>query len=189
MDNGTGFNIRNKRTFVSSPSEWRMFRLQSQSQNEPVARITFNGAIAAPLGSIFHVLQISIFGIGLLWNGLVMHKCGNQLVASFAAAKRPIDILVNSAGITYNKLLVTSSNENVKKVLDTNLLGTVLFTRSIVKQMIKQKNGSIISIGMLPCVHSVKYANICFYRKHRWKQWKHWPNNLRCLKSRTCRLY
>lgn len=58
-----------------------------------------------------------------------------------------IKILVNSAGITLNKLLVASKTEDIYKVIDTNLVGTMLFTKMLYKQMIKQNRGSIINIG------------------------------------------
>lgn len=58
-----------------------------------------------------------------------------------------IKILVNSAGITFNKLLVASKTEDICKVFDTNMVGTILFTKMVCRQMIKQNGGSIINIG------------------------------------------
>lgn len=71
-------------------------------------------------------------------------KCCKQLVAPDQC---PIDILINSAGITHNKLLVAAPTESIRTVLNVNLLGTMLFTKSIVKQMIKQGHGSVVTIG------------------------------------------
>lgn len=76
----------------------------------------------------------------------------HQLVTLFSSERKPIDILVNSAGITYNKLLIASATQTVKDILNTNLLGTILFTRIIAKQMIRQNHGSIVSIGRLSVV-------------------------------------
>lgn len=76
-------------------------------------------------------------------------KCCQKVISEAVQEKRSIDILVNSAGITHNKLLITDSSQSIRHVLDTNLLGTMLFTRSIVKHMIRQKRGSIITIGSI----------------------------------------
>lgn len=70
-----------------------------------------------------------------------------SLIDSHALKKKPIDILVNSAGVTYNKLLITSTSEQIRNVLDINLVGTIMFTKLISKQMIRQKSGAIINIG------------------------------------------
>ena len=97
--------------------------------------------------------------------------------------KTPVDILINSAGITYNKLLASSSTESIKNVLDVNLLGTILITKYVAKQMIKQKHGSIINIGILYESSVIEWLLIIsiFRRKHCWDEWKHWTNNLCCF--------
>ena len=56
-----------------------------------------------------------------------------------------IDILVNNAGIASMNHLVTTPVESVKKLFETNFLGTFLFSREVSKSMIKNKYGRIIN--------------------------------------------
>lgn len=58
-----------------------------------------------------------------------------------------IDILVNNAGITKDALIVRMKDEDWDKVLEVNLKGAFLCTRSAVKTMSKQKYGRIINIS------------------------------------------
>jgi len=58
-----------------------------------------------------------------------------------------IDLLVNNAGITKDKLLPLMSEEDFRKVIDVNLNGTFNCIRHISKKMIRQKEGKIINIS------------------------------------------
>lgn len=57
-----------------------------------------------------------------------------------------VDILVNNAGITRDTLLLRMKPEDWQSVIDLNLTGVFLCTRSVSKIMLKQKSGRIISI-------------------------------------------
>jgi len=58
-----------------------------------------------------------------------------------------IDILVNNAGITRDNLLVRLKKEDWDSVLDVNLTGTFLCTKSVARHMVKQRYGRIINIS------------------------------------------
>ncbi|MBN2255242.1 MAG: 3-oxoacyl-[acyl-carrier-protein] reductase [Deltaproteobacteria bacterium] len=57
-----------------------------------------------------------------------------------------IDILVNNAGIIRDKLLVFLGEDDWDRVLDVNLKGTYLCSRSVVRLMIGRKFGRIINV-------------------------------------------
>lgn len=57
-----------------------------------------------------------------------------------------IDILVNNAGINRDNLLMRMSTEDWDKVIDTNLKGTYLCSKALIRDMIKKKSGKIINI-------------------------------------------
>jgi len=57
-----------------------------------------------------------------------------------------VDIVVNNAGITRDGLLLRMTDDAWDAVLDSNLKGTFLCTRSASKIMVKQKYGRIINI-------------------------------------------
>lgn len=57
-----------------------------------------------------------------------------------------IDYLVNNAGVTQRALAHETKFSVDKKIIDTNLLGTITLTKSVLPYFIKQKRGHIVTI-------------------------------------------
>ncbi|MEZ4872541.1 MAG: 3-oxoacyl-[acyl-carrier-protein] reductase [Bdellovibrionales bacterium] len=57
-----------------------------------------------------------------------------------------VDGLVNNAGVTADQLLLRMKPEDFESVISTNLTGTFLCTKMVLKPMMKAKKGSIVSI-------------------------------------------
>lgn len=70
------------------------------------------------------------------------------LAASKSIIKKygKIDILVNNAGVTVFKSIMDTTTKDFDSVLDTNLRGAFLCIKSVLPQMINNKNGQIINI-------------------------------------------
>lgn len=58
-----------------------------------------------------------------------------------------IDILVNNAGITKDMLIIRMNEQDWDDVLDINLKGAFLCTKSVVRFMMKQRKGKIINVA------------------------------------------
>ena len=58
-----------------------------------------------------------------------------------------IDILVNNAGITRDQLLMRMKREDWDRVLEVNLGGAFVCTQAVLRPMMKQRTGRIISIS------------------------------------------
>jgi 3-oxoacyl-[acyl-carrier protein] reductase len=58
-----------------------------------------------------------------------------------------IDILVNNAGIARDQLLLRMKREDWDQVIATNLTAAFACAQAVIKPMIKQRGGRIISIG------------------------------------------
>lgn len=58
-----------------------------------------------------------------------------------------IDGLVNNAGITRDQLVLRMKEEDFDAVLQTNLRGTYLCTKAVLKSMLKARSGSIVNIS------------------------------------------
>ncbi|HSD28181.1 MAG TPA: 3-oxoacyl-[acyl-carrier-protein] reductase [Vicinamibacteria bacterium] len=67
-------------------------------------------------------------------------------VARVLAAHGRIDHLVNNAGVTRDNLLLRMKDEEWQQVLATNLTGVFLCTQAVLKAMIRQRSGRIVSI-------------------------------------------
>lgn len=68
-------------------------------------------------------------------------------VAAVMAKEGRIDILVNNAGITRDGLLMRMKTEDWEAVLDTNLKSAFLLSRSVVRTMLKQREGCILNVS------------------------------------------
>ena len=86
--------------------------------------------------------------------GLMVEEAEKQLGS--------IDILINNAGITNDKLLMRMSAEDFKACLDINLTGTFNMTQHVLKKMIKKREGAIINLssvsGLIGNVGQANYA-------------------------------
>ena len=60
-----------------------------------------------------------------------------------------INVLVNNAGINMKKEFQDVTDEDFQKVITTNLTAVFAISREVVKQMLKQKSGSIINISSM----------------------------------------
>ena len=58
-----------------------------------------------------------------------------------------VDILVNNAGITRDQLLMRMKREDWDRVLEVNLTGAFVCTQAVLRPMMKQRAGRIISIS------------------------------------------
>ncbi len=58
-----------------------------------------------------------------------------------------LDVLVNNAGITKDGLLMRMSEADWDAVLSVNLRGSFLCTKAVIRQMMKQRSGSIVNIA------------------------------------------
>jgi 3-oxoacyl-[acyl-carrier protein] reductase len=56
-----------------------------------------------------------------------------------------IDVLLNNAGIASMNHFLTTSLATVQQMLQTNFIGTFLFSREVAKAMLKQKKGRIVN--------------------------------------------
>lgn len=58
-----------------------------------------------------------------------------------------IDVLVNNAGVTRDNLLMRMKEEEWDAVINTNLKGVFLCTKSVTRPMMKQRQGTIINVA------------------------------------------
>ena len=63
--------------------------------------------------------------------------------------KKPVDILINNAGITRDGLMIRMKELDWDSVLNINLKGTFLCSQQAAKQMMKQKSGVIVNIASI----------------------------------------
>jgi NAD(P)-dependent dehydrogenase (short-subunit alcohol dehydrogenase family) len=70
-----------------------------------------------------------------------------------------IDVLVNNAGIYRAKPFTEFTTEDFNALVETNLLGFMYVTQLTVKQMLKRKSGSVVSITTTMADHPIAGVN------------------------------
>ncbi len=71
----------------------------------------------------------------------------SRLVETAASNFGRIDILVNNAGVTRDQLIMRMSDEEWDTVLNIDLKSTFLCTRAVLRHMLRQRWGRIVSIA------------------------------------------
>ncbi len=73
-----------------------------------------------------------------------------------------IDVLVNNAGISLNKMFCDTTNEDWCRIMSVNLMGSVYTTRAALPAMVHKKSGHIINLssiwGMVGASCEVAYS-------------------------------
>ncbi|MHB8277530.1 MAG: SDR family NAD(P)-dependent oxidoreductase [Candidatus Humimicrobiaceae bacterium] len=116
-------------------SEDKLKELQAEIKNE-------NGVI-----KIFPLDVRDFKGIGLLVD---------EVLKDF----NKIDILINNAGVGKNANFEDLSQQDIDNMIDTNLKGTIYFTRQIVPVMIRRKKGYIINISSTSSIRGLNNNGI-----------------------------
>lgn len=73
----------------------------------------------------------------------------DRLVETTISTYGKVDILVNNAGINRDHLLLRMTDDDWDKVLEVNLKSVFLCTRAVLRHMVKQRWGRIISIASI----------------------------------------
>jgi 3-oxoacyl-[acyl-carrier protein] reductase len=73
-------------------------------------------------------------------------KAGEALIEAIAKEQGGVHVLVNNAGITRDQLAMRMKDEDWDAVLDTNLKAVFRMSRAVMRTMMKQRYGRIVSI-------------------------------------------
>ncbi len=84
-----------------------------------------------------------------------------------------IDVLVNNAGISGRDLFTEQEDDELCRMVNVNLTGTMLFTKEILKKMLRTESGSIVNVssiwgrvgGSMEVVYSATKAGIIGFTK------------------------
>lgn len=68
-------------------------------------------------------------------------------VDALIASRGRIDVLVNNAGIVRDNLLALLGDDDIRAVLDTNVVGVFNVTRAVVPHMISKRAGRIVNLS------------------------------------------
>ena len=75
------------------------------------------------------------------------------IIDKYIKASGGFDVLVNNAGITRDNLSFRMSLDDFQKVLDVNLSAAFIIARTVGRDMLRRKNGSIINMSSIVGIH------------------------------------
>ena len=82
--------------------------------------------------------------------GIKLNVTDNEQISSLIKSVNeefgPIDILINNAGITRDNILLRMKEDEWEDIIDTNLSSIYKMSKSVLRGMIKNRSGRIISI-------------------------------------------
>ena len=74
-----------------------------------------------------------------------------------------IDVLVNNAGhSSHNRRLLNITPEEIRQVIDSNLIGTIFCTQAVVPAMLEAKTGTIINVSSLAAIHAGPFSGLAY---------------------------
>jgi len=79
----------------------------------------------------------------------ILDVTDQENIAAIAEKYAPVDILINNAGILISGSFLDLSDEELRRIFETNYFGAVALTKAIAPQMIERKQGMIINIASL----------------------------------------
>jgi 3-oxoacyl-[acyl-carrier protein] reductase len=94
-------------------------------------------------GGKFHWISLDLANLGIV----------EETIEGCVKEAGGFDILVNNAGITRDNLSFRMSLEDFQKVLDINLSAAFLTARTVGRDMIRRKKGSIINMSSVVGIH------------------------------------
>ena len=110
---------------------------------EAGARVVLSGRNAEQAAQVAAEIDGEVHGLAL---DIADSTSVSEFFPAAAELLGGVDVLVANAGITRDKLVMATKDEDWDDVLATNLRGTFLCAREVIRPMIKKRSGRIIAI-------------------------------------------
>lgn len=110
------------------------------------ANIALNGRSEISPEQIAEIEAFGVMCIGVSGDISNFESAG-EMIEAVVNGLGSIDILINNAGITNDKLLLRMTEEDFTSCIQINLTGTFNMTQQAIKRMMKQRSGKIINMA------------------------------------------
>ena len=94
------------------------------------------------------------------------HEALPSRIAAIAEAMGPVEVAVNNAGIAFSAPLHRTSVEDLKRVLDVNLVGAFAVIHAVLPGMLERRSGRIINIASTAGRAGYRYTTAYTASKH-----------------------
>lgn len=125
------------------------------------ANIALNGRGEIAAEQIAEIEELGVKCIGVSGD-IADFDAASEMIQKVVDELGSIDVLVNNAGVTNDKLLLRMSEADFSRCIQINLTGTFNMTQHAIKRMMKQRSGKIINmtsvVGLTGNVGQANYA-------------------------------
>ena len=88
---------------------------------------------------------------------------GLQMVKDVLAESGRVDVLLNNAGhSSKHRMLLSTTPEELRSVMDSNLMGTIFLSQAVMPHMLERGEGTIINVSSLAGVNSGLLAGMAY---------------------------
>lgn len=108
--------------------------------------ITYSSSAAAADKVVEEIRSHGVRGLALQANAADFQEA-EESVSSVLEQWEGIDVLVNNAGITQDNLILRMTEEHWDQVIETNLKSIFNYAKAVVKPMMRNRGGAVITIG------------------------------------------
>ena len=125
------------------------------------ANLVLNGRsdITSELIGEFDQYDVQVIGIS---GDVSDAEDAKRMIQEATEARGSVDVLINNAGITADKLMLKMTMDDFERVLKINLTGAFNMTQAVLKPMTKARQGAIINmtsvVGLMGNVGQANYA-------------------------------
>lgn len=125
------------------------------------ANLVLNGRsdITSELIGEFDQYDVQVIGIS---GDVSDAEDAKRMIQEATEALGSVDVLINNAGITADKLMLKMTMDDFERVLKINLTGAFNMTQTVLKPMTKARQGAIINmtsvVGLMGNVGQANYA-------------------------------
>lgn len=134
--------------------------------------ITYSSSATAADEVVDEILSHGVRGMALQANAADFRKA-EESVSAVLEQWGGIDVLVNNAGITRDNLILRMTEEHWDQVIETNLKSIFNYAKAVVKPMMRNRGGAVITIGSVvglsgnagQCNYSASKAGVIGFTK------------------------
>ena len=91
-----------------------------------------------------------------------VERCVGEVVRDFG----PVDILVNNAGIAFSAPMHRTSLDDLRRVMDVNLVGAFAVTNAVLPAMLQRRRGRVINVASTAGRSGYRYTTAYCASKH-----------------------
>ncbi|WP_332384349.1 3-oxoacyl-[acyl-carrier-protein] reductase [Lactococcus laudensis] len=125
------------------------------------ANLVLNGRseITSELIGEFDQYDVQVVGVS---GDVSDFEDAKRMIQEATEALGSVDVLINNAGITADKLMLKMTADDFERVLKINLMGAFNMTQAVLKPMTKARQGAIINmtsvVGLIGNIGQANYA-------------------------------